>query len=95
MWERLTVDERREFHHLVQSGKLGHLVDVYTPWWEVSSFNHVVDAVVSSFYSYWIKPGDRLVHFKASKFKWEVSISIDVCCPNLRYDHWHLVWCWW
>ena len=36
VWQRLTPSERREFQEIVTSGKMGHLLSVYTPWWEVS-----------------------------------------------------------
>ena len=36
VWKRLTPSERREFQEIVTSGKMGHLLSVYTPWWEVS-----------------------------------------------------------
>ena len=36
VWQRLTPSEQREFQEIVMSGKMGHLLSAYTPWWEVS-----------------------------------------------------------
>ena len=35
VWEQLTLSEKNEFQELVKSGRMGHLLSVYTPWWEV------------------------------------------------------------
>ena len=37
VWEQLTLSEKNEFQELVKSGRMGHLLSVYTPWWEVRS----------------------------------------------------------
>ena len=36
MWGKLTPSEQKEFEDVVKSGKIGHLITVYKPWWEVS-----------------------------------------------------------
>ena len=35
VWQQLTLSEKKEFQELVKSGRMGHLLSVYTPWWEV------------------------------------------------------------
>ena len=35
VWQQLTLTEKKEFQELVKSGRMGHLLSVYTPWWEV------------------------------------------------------------
>ena len=37
VWEQLTVNEREEFQKMLSDGRIGHLLDSYTPWWKVSS----------------------------------------------------------
>ena len=37
VWQQLTPSEKKEFQELVKSGRMGHLLSVYTPWWEVRS----------------------------------------------------------
>lgn len=34
IWERLTEEERREFHTMLQSGALAEMVEDNTPWWQ-------------------------------------------------------------
>ena len=36
VWEQLTGEERKEFHMMLSDGRIGHLLDNYTPWWKVS-----------------------------------------------------------
>uniref|UniRef100_A0A1B6J203 HIT-type domain-containing protein n=1 Tax=Homalodisca liturata TaxID=320908 RepID=A0A1B6J203_9HEMI len=33
VWERLTEDERQQFHQFVTSGDIGELLPEWTPWW--------------------------------------------------------------
>ncbi|KAL4220931.1 hypothetical protein ACF0H5_019197 [Mactra antiquata] len=33
VWNRLTLQERREFQSMTNDGRLGNLVEVWTPWW--------------------------------------------------------------
>ncbi|XP_021374259.1 zinc finger HIT domain-containing protein 2-like isoform X2 [Mizuhopecten yessoensis] len=33
IWKRLTEKERNEFDQMTKDGRLGHLVEVWTPWW--------------------------------------------------------------
>ena len=37
VWEQLTVEEKEEFRKMLSDGRIGHLVDSYTPWWKVST----------------------------------------------------------
>ncbi|CAG2107272.1 unnamed protein product [Medioppia subpectinata] len=36
LWDQLSDSERQEFSELLKSGKIGDLVDVWTPWWTAS-----------------------------------------------------------
>ena len=36
MWQRLTPLEQKEFEEVVRTGRIGHLITVHAPWWEVS-----------------------------------------------------------
>ena len=36
VWEQLSVEEREEFQKMISDGRIGHLLDSYTPWWKVS-----------------------------------------------------------
>ena len=38
VWQKLTLSEKKEFEEVVKSGKIGHLITVYKPWWEVSQY---------------------------------------------------------
>ena len=41
VWQKLTPLEQKEFEETVKTGRIGHLITVHTPWWEVSrSDNH-------------------------------------------------------
>ena len=40
MWQKLTPLEQKEFEEAVKTGRIGHLIAVYTPWWEVSQFDN-------------------------------------------------------
>ena len=42
VWEQLTVEEREEFQKMLSDGRIGHLLDSYTPWWKVSISQHSV-----------------------------------------------------
>ena len=33
--EQLTVEKRQEFQKMLTDGRIGHLMDNYTPWWNV------------------------------------------------------------
>ena len=37
VWEQLTGEEREEFQKMLSDGRIGHLLDNYTPWWKVST----------------------------------------------------------
>ena len=37
VWEQLTVEEREGFQKMLSDGRIGHLLDSYTPWWKVKS----------------------------------------------------------
>ena len=36
VWQKLTPLEQKEFEESVKTGRIGHLITVHTPWWEVS-----------------------------------------------------------
>ena len=36
VWQKLTPLEQKEFEETVKTGRIGHLLAVRTPWWEVS-----------------------------------------------------------
>ena len=36
VWQKLTPLEQKEFEETVKSGRIGHLIIMHTPWWEVS-----------------------------------------------------------
>ena len=42
VWEQLTVEEREEFQKMLSDGRIGHLIDSYTPWWKVVSISTVL-----------------------------------------------------
>jgi len=37
VWEQLTVEEKEEFQKMLSDGRIGHLLNSYTPWWKVGS----------------------------------------------------------
>ena len=37
VWQQLTDTEKEEFHKMLGDGRIGHLLDTYTPWWKVRS----------------------------------------------------------
>ena len=37
VWDQLTGEEREEFQKMLKDGRIGHLLDSYTPWWKVST----------------------------------------------------------
>ncbi|XP_065895400.1 zinc finger HIT domain-containing protein 2-like [Dysidea avara] len=34
VWQQLTDTEKEEFHKMLGDGRIGHLLDTYTPWWK-------------------------------------------------------------
>jgi len=36
VWQLLTDSEKEDFHKMLGDGRIGHLLDTYTPWWKVS-----------------------------------------------------------
>ncbi|XP_033757836.1 zinc finger HIT domain-containing protein 2-like [Pecten maximus] len=43
IWKRLTEKERKEFDQMTRDGRLGHLVEVWTPWWTPESKQLIQD----------------------------------------------------
>jgi len=37
VWDQLTGEEKEEFQKMLRDGRIGHLLDNYTPWWKVST----------------------------------------------------------
>lgn len=35
IWNRLTAKEQAQFNQMMKDGRLGNLVEVWTPWWDV------------------------------------------------------------
>lgn len=59
MWQKLTPLEQKEFEETVKTGRIGHLVTVHTPWWEVRKFdNH-------SCHSYIVESFDAVLSYMA------------------------------
>ena len=42
VWQQLTDSEKEDFHKMLGDGRIGHLLDTYTPWWKVSHSPSVV-----------------------------------------------------
>ena len=47
VWQKLTPLEQKEFEEAVKTGRIGHLIAVYTPWWEVSWSDNGVHVYVA------------------------------------------------